>query len=1715
MQKKTARKNPGYFKARHSMFPSHGRIVFFILRLCMLLLAAALPAAAGGTVISISSIEQLQKIGRDPAYPLSASYELARDIDAAGTKTWNKGAGFAPIGTATAGFTGTLNGRGHRLRGLYINRPQTSHIGLFSSLGPMAAVSDISIEDASITGGSFVGSLTGSNAGGTITRCCSSGTVQGVSRVGGLAGNTTGSISNCFSTSQVRAAGSDAGGLAGCNTGGTIAASFSAGAVSGKGAFMGGLAGGKTPGTTRNCFWDTQTSKLATSAGGTGRTTAEMMSRETFSRAGWDFMRIWKISNGRTYPSFRRSNDVPAAVQDMYTADMHTPLAIAAPGVLANDANPGSDNVTAALVKAPTHGTVILQADGSFTYTADGAFTGTDNFTYTAQGGPSETAPASVTIKVEKKGPTAAADSYRGSKNNPLSIAAPGVLANDTDPGGDNLTAVIKAAPAHGTLDLHADGSFIYTPTDIGFTGSDNFSYTAGSRMFLSNTATVTITLENAPPIARSDSYGTAKDTVLLIPARGVLGNDGDPNWDNLTAVVVSSPAHGTLALNTDGSFIYTPAAGFTGADSFSYKAGDGALESAPVKVIIIVTSHALEAVPDSYSTLRDTPLSITWPGLLINDADAEGHKLTALLTEPPRHGTLALNADGSFLYTPSPGFTGVDSFFYKANDGTQESAPAMVAITVMSHAISAAPDSYGTEKNTPLSVAAPGVLVNDIDSDNHSLTANLVAAPEHGIFSLNADGSFMYIPNTGFIGADWFTYTASDGREHTAPATVTLAISPPALVAAADTYRTEKNSPLSVPPPGVLDNDSSPGGAVPRAILVTAPAHGVLTLLADGSFTYTPAAGFIGIDSFIYKTHDGADNSTAATVMIAVSASQPAAAADSYSTQKNKPLSVAAPGVLANDAAAQGANLTALPAAGPSKGKLTLKADGSFIYTPAAGFTGTDNFTYMAGDGLQKSQPARVAITVASHAITAKPDSYTVEKNSPFQIPAPGVLINDFDEHNHSLSIVPAAGPSHGTLTLSADGAFIYIPDTGFTGIDSFTYKASDGTEDSSSATVSLTVANSAPEAYDDSYSTEKNTPLAVEAPGVLDNDSDPNGDALIAILIAGPSNGSLSLRLNGSFIYNPSADFSGTDSFSYLATDGADNSTVATVALTINSKRIAAAEDSYVGETNTALVIEAPGVLANDSDAEGGKLRAHLASNPLSGALALHEDGSFTYTPDADFSGSDSFTYNATDGLEESPPATVTVTVNSHRLSAGADSYKAEKNKPLSVLAPGLLANDSDAQGHTLTALLVKTPLRGTLAMSAKGSFIYTPDKGFSGTDSFTYKASDGMEDSRPAAVTITVANKGPAAAADSYATEKNGLLSAAAPGVLANDTDPDGDPLTAILAAAPSHGEITFNADGSFTYIPARDFKGIDTFTYKAADGTDNSTAAQVVIAVKAKPAAAADSYGTQLNTPLLMASPGVLENDSPADNGRLTAATQRSTAHGSLALNADGSFLYIPDAGFTGADSFTYTAKEGAAETPPATVTITVNSHELSARSDSYSIEKNNLLSVAAPGLLDNDTDAQGHSLTAIIENTPSHGTLMLSPDGSFMYTPDKDYTGTDGFTYKACDGSEYSPSAAVTISISAYFGLPEKIYGMHSAEAETLRAFRDRKLAQTPSGRAALKLYYRIAPAIGTLLEQSELLRQAAGRIIQKLVPAAGNETEGTRSPGDNGTRAIP
>jgi len=1061
-----------------------------------------------------------------------------------------------------------------------------------------------------------------------------------------------------------------------------------------------------------------------------------------------------------------------------------------------------------------------------------------------------------------------------------------------------------------------------------------------------------TLTIQNRAPFAADDSYTTLEDQPLIINAPGVLVNDGDIDGDTLTALLVSSPASGTLAFNADGSFTFTPSLNVTGTVTFTYRVSDTQLTSAPATVTITVMpiNDAPVALNDSYSINEDTTLTIPAAGVLANDSDVDGDPLSAVLVADVAHGTLNLNNNGAFTYTPSLNYTGVDTFTYRASDGPLSSGVATVTITVLpvNDTPVALNDAYTINEDTVLSITRPGILANDTDADGNTLTAVLVADVTHGTLLFNANGSFFYTPNANYHGTDTFTYRATDGALTSAVATVTITINPTNDLPVAindDAYTTLEDTALTILPRGILTNDVDVDGDVLTALLVSTTTHGTLTLSNNGAFFYTPSLNYTGVDAFTYRATDGFLTSSVATVTITVLPvnDAPVALDDSYSVNEDTALVISAPGVLGNDADVDGNPLTTVLMSNPASGTLNLSTNGSFTFTPSLNFTGNVTFTYRATDGALTSGVATVTITVlpVNDAPVALDDNYSVNEDTTLTIATPGILANDSDVDGNPLTAVLVSNPASGTLNLSTNGAFTFTPSLNFTGNVTFTYRASDSQLLSGVATVTIRVlpVNDTPVALDDFYSVNEDTPLLISIPGVLGNDSDVDGDVLSAVLLTNVLHGTLTLSNNGAFLYTPSLNYTGVDVFAYRATDGALTSSVAFVTITVlplNDGPVAV-NDAYTLAEDGTLTIPARGILTNDFDTDGDLLTAVLGTGVQHGTLNLSGNGAFTYTPSLNYTGVDTFTYRATDGSLTSALATVTITITPVNDAPVAvnDFYAVNEDAVLTVSTPGVLTNDSDVDGNPLTAILLSNPGSGTLNFNTNGSFTFTPSLNFTGTVTFTYRASDSQLTSGVASVTITVLplNDGPVALNDNYSVNEDTTLTIPLPGVLANDSDVDGDLLTAVLLTGVQHGTLNLSTNGAFTYTPSLNYTGVDTFTYRATDGALTSGVATVtitVVPVNDPPTTGVlgDSYSLLEDGALNISVPGVLANDGDVDGDPLTAVLVATTTHGTLALNANGSFSYTPAANYFGPDSFTYVASDGLTSSAPAVVSITV-------------------------------------------------------------------------------------------------------------------------------------------------------------------------------------------
>jgi VCBS repeat-containing protein len=676
------------------------------------------------------------------------------------------------------------------------------------------------------------------------------------------------------------------------------------------------------------------------------------------------------------------------------------------------------------------------------------------------------------------------------------------------------------------------------------------------------------------------------------------------------------------------------------------------ALSDAEIGNLAGIVNNPPVAVDDSYDAYEDSTLSVSVAaGVLLNDTDPDGHALAAILMSDVSNGSLVLNSNGSFSYTPNPGFVGTDSFTYNANDGLLYSGIATVTITVypINHPPVAVDDSYSVDENTMLNISAPGVLGNDSDPDGDPLTVELAGDPANGTVTLRSDGSFTYNPNTDFYGTDSFTYKASDGL---LPSEVVFS-----------------------------DNFDRPDSTDVDAISV-----GMSGLVAPVSYfereTASVVSGKLSLDgwtSLVVPEHDFTDASivSARQFVIEFDANPPdTAGPEGY-----------ADGVAVSfghsEATAKGGGFRVSYWVEKAFG-LVLSgnagmAPGRFEIHNAAAPLGWEDLAPIGGLWITfDRQP--VADEWYHVKLTVRPNAgqqlFTAGHTATVLVEITGDL--DANQNTASQDTFQAILEFHWV-----HGSNFVVFESGHSSyLDNFAIRTLGEAALSNVTTVTITVnpLNDAPVAVNDAYSVDEDNTLTVSAPGVLINDIDVENDPLTATLVSGPSNGSLTLSVAGSFIYTPSADFSGTDSFTYKANDSMFDSNSATVTLTVNQVNDApvANDQSVVTDEDTPLAIT-----LTASDVDNAPLTYSIVVAPAHGTLSGTAPY-LTYTPAADYNGAENFTFKANDSTTDSNIATVTITVkpvNDAPVALADGPFLGVMDSPVSMDASASYDPDGDS--------------------------------------------------------------------------------------------------------------------------------------------------------------------------------------------------------------------------------------------------------------------------------------------------------------------------------------------------------------------------------------------------------------------------------------------------
>ena len=1498
-------------------------------------------------------------------------------------------------------------------------------------------------------------------------------------------------------------------------------------------------------------------------------------------------------------------NDTPVGVADANTGVEDTNLA---GNVLSNDTDVenanlavtqftigGTDYTAGTTATIAGQGTLRVNANGTYVFTPNTNFNGSvSGVTYTLTDG-SLTTTSSLTLAVTAVNDAPVGSNDTGSANEDAS-ATGNVLTNDADVDnvladfavtqftvdGQTVTAGQTATIAgKGDLTINVDGSYTFTPVS-NWNGSvpvATYTFTDGALTHTAQLA-LTITAVNDTPVATADTGSAAEDTALL---GNVLSNDTDVENANLavtqftvagtnyaagtTALVAGQ---GTLRVNANGSYVFTPSANFNGAVSgLSYTVTDGSLTTTSTLALTVTAVNDAPLGADDTASANEE--GVATGNVLTNDTDVENDALTvtqftvagdasiyaagAIATLPGK-GTLVINANGTFTFTPVSNWNGtVPLATYTLSDGAiTTTAKLGVTIAAVNDAPVGSADANTGAEDTNI---AGNVLTNDTDVENNTLAvtqftvagdaatyaAGTTASLAAGTITVNANGSYVFTPSAHFNGnVPVLTYTVTDGSLTT---TSTLALTVTAVNdAPVGTNDAQVGSEDVAITGNLVGNDSdldadsltvtqfSIAGQT-RSAGQTAVLNGIgaLTVNADGSYSFVPDANYYGAVpvATITITDGVATANQLLTISLAAVNDAPVAGNDSKSGTEDTNLSG---NVLPNDFDLDADVLTVskftingteynagTTASLVGQGLFVLNSNGSYFFTPSANFNGNlPAISYTITDGnLTSTSTLALNLSAVNDAPVGTNDTVAGTEDETIT----GNLVgNDSDLDADSLTVTgftiagqtKTAGQTAvlagiGSLTINANGSYSFTPAANYVGaVPVATVTITDGVATANQLlTISLAAVNDTPTPANDSKSGAEDTNLTGS---VLGNDSDIDGDRLTvsqftingtdyaAGSVATLATGSFTLGADGKYVFTPNTSWNGiVPAITVTVTDG-NLSATSTLNLTVTG-----VNDAPIAVTDTGSSLEdtvATGnVLTNDTDVDGDMLSVtNFTVNGVTklagqttviagvGSLTVNANGSYSFTPATNWNGNvPQVTYTATDGaLVSTGKLLLAVTAVNDGPTALNDAKTGAEDKPLQG---NVLTNDTDVEFDTLTVTeftvagdatvytagqTVTIAGKGELTVNADGKYVFSPDSGWFGSvPTIAITVTDGaLTTSSTLALTVTGVNDAPVAFADTFAIENNVAITG---NLLANDSDIDGDILTLnrfivsgaarIYAAGQTasiagKGSLTINSNGTFTFVPANGWSGnVPTVMYAVTDGQYTSFAKfnLAVIGYNAAPVANNDTASTAED---VVKTGNVLTNDTDPENNPLEVdsfnvdgtdyaadTTATITGIGTIRITTAGAYTFTPATNWNGTvPAVSVTITDGNKfSTSTLALTVTAVNDAPVVLNDTASVAEDNAVT---GNVLTNDSDIEGSALSVTqftvtgltgtfaaggTATIAGKGALTVNADGSYTFTPVADWNGVAPVaTVTVSDGTATS-TATLTVTVTAVNDAP--------------------------------------------------------------------------------------
>ncbi|MFW1080836.1 tandem-95 repeat protein [Vibrio parahaemolyticus] len=1334
-------------------------------------------------------------------------------------------------------------------------------------------------------------------------------------------------------------------------------------------------------------------------------------------------------------------NDSPVAVDDTTSIQEDTAVTI---DVLTNDTDVDGDKLSIESASVPKEQGTVEVVDGKLVFTPVENFNGDAEITYIVTDGQlTDEAKVTVTVNPVNDAPTIKVDAVESITEDAVSTdtVVATLTVRDTDTPEDQLTV---------SLENNSNGYFVLVGDEVKLTqaGVDavnndelnlkgltiSASVSDGVNPTASDSDSLIVNRVNDAPTIKVDAVesitedAVSTDTVVAT----LTVRDTDTPEDQLT-VSLENNSNGYFVLV--GNEVKLTQAGVDAVNNdelnlkdltISASVSDGVNPTANDSDSLIVNrvNDAPVAKDDIATTQEDTAVTID---VLPNDSDVDGDKLSIQSASVPEAQGKVEIVDGKLVFTPAENFHGDAEITYTLTDGALTDQ-ATVNVTV--NAVNDTPvvesnlaDQTLAEDFTPYTIDL-NTAFSDVDNVDGELTfsvsgnSNVLVSIENGIATIS--------PTADWNGSETLTFTATDPSGESVSQTVDFTVAPVVDIEA-DSADVVEDTPTII---NVLGNDTFE--STDKVVSLDAdngPKNGTVIVNNDGTVTYTPDDNYVGKDTFTYVvTSGGVSESTTVEVNVTPVNDAPVAKDDIATTQEDTAVTI---DVLTNDTDVDGDTLSIQSASVPSGQGTVEIVDGKLVFTPAENFNGDAEITYTVTDG-QLTDEAKVTVTVnpVNDAPTIKVDaveSITEDAVSIDTVVA-ALTVRDTDTPEDQLA-VSLENNSNGYFVLV--GNEVKLTQAGVDAVNNdelnlkdltISASVSDGVNPTASDSDSLIVnrVNDAPTVENAIADQELSEDFATYTIDL--NDAFKDSDSALNFSVSGNSNVLVSIE-NGIATISPTADWNGSETLTFTATDPSGESISQTVNFTVAPVADIVADKATVVE-DTPTIIK---VLGNDTF-EGDDQVVSLDTNngPANGTVSVNPDGSVTYTPNDNYHGTDSFTYIVTSGgVSESTTVEVNVTPVNDAPVAKNDISTTQEDTAVTI---DVLPNDSDVDGDKLSIESASVPKEQGTVEVVNGKLVFTPAENFNGDAEITYTVTDGqLTDEAKVTVTVNPVNDAPTIKVDAVEsiTEDAVSIDTVVAALTVRDTDTPEDQLAVSLEN---------NSNGYFVLV-GNEVKltqaGVDavnndelnlkdlTISASVSDGvnpTANDSDSLVVNRVNDAPTVENaiadqvlsedfDAYTIDLNE-VFKDSDSSLEFSVSGNN-----SIQISIVNGVATIT--------PTADWNGKETITFTAKDPSGESVNQTVDFTV-APVVDIEADSADVVEDTPTII---NVLGNDTFESTDKVVSLdAENGPKNGTVIVNNDGTVTYTPDDNYVGEDTFTYIVTSGG-VSESTTVSVDVT--------------------------------------------------------------------------------------------